>query len=559
VPARAAYPLRLGAVALAYYVLARLGVSLAYHGEDASLVWPAHGVALAAVLLFGARILPAVFVASCLSGLASGAPLHSAALVAAGNTLGPLVGTHLLRRTRFHPSLSRAGDFLLLLVGGNVSAIIGATVGVATLTLRGLYPPGSFATHWVVWWAGDVAGMLTTAPFLLVWSRPPDWLKRPAARGEFLGGMALLFVASVAAFGPDLLPGTRYPLAYAVFPFAMWAAWRFEMHGAVTLTAIVAAVAIWQTLAGQGLFSHPSLQQTLIYLQAFLVVVTVSTVVLAALIGERRQLEREQREVLEREREARLEAQRAAAAREKMLAVVSHEVRNPLATVLLNSSAIADSPPDGTPTWVREAAESVAASAEQIEHLIRDLMDITRLEAGQIEFARVPCTPYALVEQAVQILQPIAADRGVRLEVRLPDRLPRVMASRERILQVFSNLVGNAIRATPPGGEITISGEPRGGQLLFRVRDSGPGISPERVAELLKPFWETPAQLTGSRGLGIPIARAIVRAHGGEFSMESRPGEGTRVSFTLPLRAHPAVSEEASVAHCLPADPGRLS
>jgi signal transduction histidine kinase len=549
VAARAAYPLRLAAVALAYYASARLGVSLAYHGEDASLVWPAHGIALAAVVLFGARIWPAILVASSFSGLASGAPLHSAAVVAAGNTLGPLVGAAFLRRTGFHPSLARVRDFLLLvLVGGNFSAVVSATVGITTLTLRGLYPPGTFATHWVVWWAGDVAGLMTTAPFLLVWRERPDWVERRSATLEFALGMMLLFAANVAAFGPNLLPGNRYPLAYLIFPFAMWAAWRFEMHGAVTLTAIVAAVAIWQTLAGQGLFSHPSLQETLMYLQAFVVVVTASTLVLAALVRERRRLEGEQQAALEGEREARREAQRAAAAREKMLAVVSHEVRNPLATVLLNSSAIADSPAEESAPWVRASAESIALSAEQIEHLIRDLMDVTRLEAGQIEFARTPCTPYALVEQAVQMLQPIAAEKGIRLEVRLPGGLPLVSASKERILQVFSNLVGNAVRLTPAGGEIALEAEAGGDHIVFSVRDTGPGISRERIADLLKPFWETPAQLTQSRGLGIPIARAIVGAHGGEFSIRSEPGRGTRISFSLPLLAVRAPGESAPVA-----------
>jgi len=532
---RARFVLQLLLVAAGYYAAARVGVSLAYHRQDASLVWPAQGVGFAAMLLLGVRIWPAIAGAAVLSALASGAPLLSAAVVAGGNVAGTVAGVLVLRRLRFRPSLEHARDVILLVVaGGMLSAVISATVGVATLAVRGVYPVGVVPTHWLVWWAGDMTGLLTVAPLLLVWARSPAWRDRPRARTEFLGMLALLLVACLVAFGPVVAPGTRYPLPYLVFPFALWAALRFELHGAVTLTAVVAGVAIWRTLQGDGPFTHVSVQQTLVYLQAFVVVVALSTLVLATIMGERRRLEAEQGEMLEREREARLEAQQAAAAREKMLAVVSHEIRNPLSTVLLNSSLIMDSA-DGMAPWLRPAAESVVVSAEQIEHLIRDLTDVTRLEAGQMEFERTRCPAASLLEQAAQILQPLVEERGVALETRVDGTPPEALANRERVLQVFSNLVGNAIRFTPIGGRITLAAEARGDEILFSVTDTGAGIAPERIDELLRPFWQTPVRLPDHGGLGIPIARAIVEAHGGSFAIESRAGEGTRVSFTLPL------------------------
>jgi signal transduction histidine kinase len=522
-----------------YYAFARLGVSLAYHGRDASLVWPAIGVAVVGLLLAGRRAVPVFFVAALLSILASGAPPISAVVIAAGNVAGPALGVALLRRGDFRASLERSGDVLrLFLLCGIPASVVSATVGVAWLAMRGRYAPGEELTNWMVWAAGDLAGLVVTAPLLLVWSTHPFWWRR---RERWLEFAMLLETAALACLIAFDLAGPRtftYPLAYIVFPLAAWAALRFEQHGAVTLSALIITLAIWNTLQGTEPLSSPSVQRTLMHLHAFVVVVAASTLVLAAVTSERRRLMREQEETLRSEREARLEAQRAVAAREKVLAVVSHEIRNPLATALLNSSLVLDSaPPESLPEWMREALETVVLSTEQLEHVIRDLTDMTPLEAGQLSLQRSREPAEGLVQRVVQMLEPLAEAKGLRLEAELEEDLPPLLVNRERVMQVFSNVVGNAIRLTPSGGRIRIVGEREARSIRFSVLDTGPGISPELAEELSGPYWESPLRADGSQGLGIPIARAVVSAHGGGFRIRGRPEGGARVEFSLPCAA----------------------
>jgi signal transduction histidine kinase len=535
--------LPLVAVGLLYYVSGRLGIALAYHDQDASLVWPAVGVAVAGMLLFGYGAAPAIFLASTFAAVHSGAHPVPASIVAVGNTLGPVLAVWLLRRIDFRPTLARARDTVsLFLIGGLPAALISATVGVATLTLRGRYEAGTELTHWIVWVAGDLAGLVIAAPFLLVWSVRPSWTGSRGRSLEFALLVAAAALACFLAFGVTAREASVYPLAYVVFPFAAWAALRFEQHGAATLSALIITIAVWQTLLGGGPFSGATLQQTLMHLHAFVVVVGASTLVLAAVTSERRRLARAQQEALRSERNARMEAQKAVAAREKVLAVVSHEVRNPLATVLLNSSLVLDSAPaEATPPWMREALESVVLAAEQIEHVIRDLTEVTRLEAGQLSMERSVQPAAELVQHVLRLFGPLVEAKGLRLESALDPDLPPLLVNRERVLQVFSNLIGNAVRLTPPGGSLRIESRRLTASVRFSVLDTGPGIPAAQASDLSLPYWDSPLRVNSGQGLGIPIARAIVSAHGGDFRIVSRPEGGARVDFTLPC-VEPAVA-----------------
>jgi signal transduction histidine kinase/integral membrane sensor domain MASE1 len=228
------------------------------------------------------------------------------------------------------------------------------------------------------------------------------------------------------------------------------------------------------------------------------------------------------------------EAQRASRAREKVIAVVSHDLRNPLTTILLNATSILEVGRDRIDDWIRNGLHSIVLSAEQINHLVLDLIDITRLESGSLAIDRSPYPAAALVDEAVLMLQPLAREANLRLEGDAPPELPAVMASRDRIRQVYSNLVGNAIRHTPPGGRVSLSARAEGGVVRFCVVDSGSGIPEAQIRSLHEPFWHAPSTYGARAGLGIPITRAIVQAHGGEVEIE-RLDVGTRVSFTLPL------------------------
>ena len=227
-------------------------------------------------------------------------------------------------------------------------------------------------------------------------------------------------------------------------------------------------------------------------------------------------------------------AQQAIRAREAVLAVVSHDLRNPLASILLNASMLLDMAPGGLlEPWMEDNLRQVIGSVEQTNRLITDLLDVSRMEeSGGIPLDRSPVDARNLVALAVRMLQPLAAAREVALEAEPGVPLP-VVADADRVLQVLWNLVGNAVKFTDAGGRVRVTAGSRPGERWFAVEDTGIGIAHEDQAHVFDRFRQVGGDRRGV-GLGLPIARGIVEAHGGRISLESTLGAGTTVTFTLP-------------------------
>lgn len=229
------------------------------------------------------------------------------------------------------------------------------------------------------------------------------------------------------------------------------------------------------------------------------------------------------------------DSQQAVHAREEVLAIVSHDLRNPLNAVTLAASLLDTSASLGDDD--REQVETILVSARRMSRLIEDLLDVTRLEGGK----RLPIQPEALevpalFEEVHELFKPQAAAASVTLQIHIPDPVPAVHADRHRVLQVLSNLIGNSLKFTPPGGVISAGAERRGaGEVLFTVSDTGPGIPREHLGHIFSPYWQAKRAERMGAGLGLPIAKGIVEAHGGRIWVESEQGTGTRFLFTLPV------------------------
>ena len=228
-------------------------------------------------------------------------------------------------------------------------------------------------------------------------------------------------------------------------------------------------------------------------------------------------------------------AQGAAQARDDMLAVVAHDLRNPLNTIAMASSLaleLTSAMPDAPG---RRQFELVQRSAEHMKRLIRDLLDATRLQSGQLKLEAAPADVERIVGEAFEMLQPLAVQAGLELVMQVEPGLPRLTADRMRLQQVLSNLVGNAIKFTPRGGRITIEAASAPGGVRFVVADTGQGIPAEQLPHIFGKFWQARAADRRGLGLGLSIAKGIVEAHGGAIHVESRVGEGSRFLFTVPL------------------------
>lgn len=221
-------------------------------------------------------------------------------------------------------------------------------------------------------------------------------------------------------------------------------------------------------------------------------------------------------------------------ARNEMIGIVSHDLRNPVAAVRMLGGAVLRAD-DRNSEANTENISLVCQAAEQMESLIRDLLDVSRLDAGRLRVDPEIVDSKMLIVESLKTLAPLAEEQSVRFVTQLPDSMPKALADTERIQQVLSNLVGNAIKFTPTGGTITVSARAVNGSMEVTVSDTGPGIPPEDLSRVFERYWQSDRTARHGAGLGLPIAKGIVEAHGGRIRIESGVGAGTTVSFTLPL------------------------
>jgi signal transduction histidine kinase len=286
----ALYLLKVICLAVIYHLAARVGLSMAYVQMNTSPVWPPTGIALAALLIFGYDLWPGISLGVLLGSLLTGADISVALGITLGNTLEALAGAYLLKRfINFHNAMDRIRDVVGLGVVSVISTTISATIGTMTLMLAGQGVWAGFGAIWSTWWIGDLLGALVVAPALLVWLSPPPFhaQRRQYAEGMFL--LVLLILVTWYVFGGKPPDGILHQaLIYLVFPFIIWAALRFDQHGVTITTLIVSGIAIWGTVQGLGPFSLESKNDSLVLLQTFLAVVSLTALILAAATLERR-------------------------------------------------------------------------------------------------------------------------------------------------------------------------------------------------------------------------------------------------------------------------------
>jgi PAS domain S-box-containing protein len=230
-------------------------------------------------------------------------------------------------------------------------------------------------------------------------------------------------------------------------------------------------------------------------------------------------------------------ARESAQARQEILHVVSHDLRNSLNATLLHIDLLLGAVPDvDRRRRGRQQVEAIQRAAHHMHRLVEDLLDVENIEAGQLSINPEPLDPAAALEEALTTLQPLAETKAIELRLKRPADLPELCADRGRLQQVLANLIGNAIKFSPANRTVEVGAlwRDRSREVLFQVRDEGPGIAPEDRRRIFERYWQGRSN-AGGVGLGLPIAQGIVRAHGGRIWVESEVGRGSTFRFTLPL------------------------
>ena len=227
------------------------------------------------------------------------------------------------------------------------------------------------------------------------------------------------------------------------------------------------------------------------------------------------------------------EAQRVIDTREEILRIVAHDLRSPLNTISMATSLLLDIPASEADRAKR--LKIIKRTGEQMDRLIQDLLSVTTIEAGRLSIATRKLRVQDLFRDASEMLEASAREKSITLTVDEAADLPPVRGDPGRVLQVVSNLVGNALKFTPPGGVIRISATSAEGKVQCAITDTGSGIPPEDLPRIFGKFWQSKRGDKRGVGLGLAIARGIVEAHGGSIGVRSEVGRGSVFSFSLPV------------------------
>ena len=523
-------------LAVAYVVVARLGLMLDAVAGFATLVWPATGIALAVLVMYGYRLWPAVLIGAFAANMLTGAPPLVALGIGVGNTLEAVVGTYLLRQVAgFRPSLDRLQDVLALIVlAAGISTTISATTGVASLYVGGILPHAQGLLTWRAWWLGDLIGDLVVAPVLLVWATTPRIRLAPQRLLEAAALIASMVVVDLLIFRGSAA-GAAAPLgqAYLVFPALMWAAVRFGQHGAVSATFLTSLIAVWGAASGNGPFARPVLHESLFALQAFMGVAAMTFLVLGASIAERRQAE----DGLRRAHETVTEANRAKA---EFLAVMSHELRTPLNAISGFVDLIAIEMQGKLTEKQRTYFSRIRSNQRHLLSMIEDVLSFAKVEAGRLSLTIQVVNVCDMLEALEALVEPDLRRKKISFTRGPCDPALAVRADAGRLRQILVNLLANAVKFTGDGGHISLGVALERESVHIWIRDSGIGIPPDQLERVFEPFFQVERGMTRNYsgiGLGLAIARDFARAMGGELRLSSQPGQGTTASLALPLAA----------------------
>ena len=521
-------------LAVVYILAARLGLAFDPVAGFATLVWPPTGISLAAVLLFGYRVWPGIFLGAVTTNLLLGGGIGVALVSGAGNLAEALAGAYLLRRIpNFSMTLERVTSVIALIVfGAMLSTLISATVGVASLYAGGLIVPSQVLESWRAWWIGDMVGCLLVAPLILVWATTPrahcnvHWPEK-AALAVALGVVsALTFFSDLEGVPALATPFHQTDLLVAVL---LWAAIRFGQRGAATAVFCVSAAAVVGTALEYGPFVLPELNEGLMLLQTFMAIVAATSLLLGATIAERSIAHGKLRRATE-------EAEKANRAKSEFLAVMSHELRTPLNAI----SGFAELLRSGV---YGELNEKQTDAVQRIEKNEKDLLSLVNEVLGFVDADKKAVAVESKdvqVAEAFDAVEPLIAPEVQRKHFVFKRELaPRlaVRADPKSLHQILVSLLSNASKYTGDGGMITLGADRDGEKVRIWVRDTGIGIPKDEIQRVFDPFFQADRGTTrryAGIGLGLTIARDLARRMAGEVTIASEAGRGTTASVVLP-------------------------
>ena len=534
----------LSAVALVYFIAGKFGLYFAAFSPSSSPIWPPTGIAAAALLLGGLRLWPAIFLAAFFVNVTTSGTVYTSLGIAAGNTLEAIVGVYLtVHYANGRRVFERTRHFFRFVAFSMFAAAVSPTIGLASLRLGGFVSSNHLAHIWLTWWVGDMGGFLLVAPAVILWIENPAIVRDARRLLEKSLTLVAIVAVGVLVFG-GVLPGIgNYPIGFVCIPILVWSAFRFGQREAATCNFVLAASAAWGIMRGMGpwaRFGDPI--NSFIIPQAFMITMAVMTLAMAAAVWERKRAEAEAKE-------ARRQAQSENRAKDRFLAMLGHELRNPLGA-LSNAIRVME---NGRiePEQATRVREIIGRQISHLARLVDDLLDVGRLTAGRITLNRKPLDLAQCARACVDTLRfdQAYATRNISLDI----QTVWVDADRDRIEQILTNLLSNALNHTRADGKIVLGVRAEGDRAVIRAEDDGDGISGDllsRVFDLFVQGDQGPDRPRGGLGIGLTLVRWLVELHGGTAEVHSGGlGRGSTFTIRMPrIEAPPEHSTSRAMA-----------
>jgi signal transduction histidine kinase len=522
----------IGILAVVYFIVGKFGLMLASLHASASPVWPSAGIALAAILLCGYRVWPAIFVGAFLVNVTTAGNVATSFAIAIGNTLEALAGAWLVNQFAGGKDFcDRPQGVFKFALAAALSTVISPALGVTSLALAGFADWTNYGAIWLTWWLGDATGDLVFAPLVVLWStaskRP--WNKKEAAEVGTL--LLLLVLLSSIVFGGWLeISARNYPIAFVCGPIVIWTAFRFTQRETAAGIFILSAIAVWGTLRGFGPFVRETENQSLLALQSWIAVLTITAMALSAGMAERRRIEKE----LQQQKSVVETANRT---KDHFLAMLSHELRTPLTPVISTLESLETEPAQTKDT--KSALAMIRRNIELETQLIDDLLDFTRIARDKMQLRFVPVDAHPAISNVVEICRAEVESKKLHVHLNLRANVHHVAADAAKFQQIIWNLLKNAVKFTPNYGEIAISSSnPSSDVLAISVRDTGIGMEPQVIQRIFDPFEQGNRSFErrfGGLGLGLAISKSLAQAHGGTLTAQSGGRDrGSTFIFSMP-------------------------
>ncbi|MFZ1987630.1 MAG: ATP-binding protein [Minisyncoccia bacterium] len=524
----------LGLFFVTYFLVAYAG-SYIYplNNSFPGVVFAPAGIAIAGLVLGGKQLWPAITVAAFLASYAIGLPPLAAFFLAIAQTLQALAGKWMLRAVDFNPLLRRLQDIIsIVIVAILPTFIVPTAAGLIHIYLLQTLSLSQFWNVWGVIWVGQILSVIVTMPFAVRWFSYPTFHRTRRESLEIGAALCVLLVFDVFIYFAPLQ--TDYiPLEYLILIPFTWIALRIGPRFMTVAILLNAFLQIMGTVLNNAAYPGPaSLEARLFRLEIAVAIMSFIFLVLAAIAEELKEIGKNLRKQVARLEEALERIRREEIAKNEFIAVLAHELRNPLAPIVSSLELIELEKVRGGRKWLNVIKEQTTT----IRRLLDDLLDISRISQRKLKLEKEEINVLHAIRMSLQTAEPMIQSRAHSLVLSLPKRAIKVHADPVRLQQIFVNLLNNAARYTEPGGTLTVSCHKEGTTVVIQIQDTGMGIAPEMLERIFEPFIQAGNRKLGSAGLGIGLAltRQLVDMHWGTIEAQSK-GLGLGSSFTVRL------------------------